>query len=133
MIDVLQNVSWRVRKCLQNGPFLGKRHTQNLQDCVEAQVQIEPLFDDRHQDVSAHSNPDLGLQSVGACSHECLDSQVLLDPFEEKLDVPAVAIQIGDRLRWEHKIVGQEDQSLLGLRIEKPDSTQTVRVSLLSN
>ena len=101
-----------------------------MQNCVEAHVQIEPLSYDRYQEVGAHGGPDLSLQSIGAGTHKRLDSQMLLDPLEEQLDVPPTAIQVGDGLCWQDKVVGQKNQSLLALWVEESDAAQTLGVSL---
>jgi hypothetical protein len=44
-------------------------------------------------------NPDLSKDGVSTRSEEGFDLQVLLDPFEEKFDLPAVMIDIADRFR----------------------------------
>ena len=80
MIYTLTKLARRIRKSPQNGRFLEERHTKNLQYCVETHVQVEPLLDDRHQDVCTNGGPDLRLQRVGAGADERLDAQVLLDP-----------------------------------------------------
>ena len=130
MMHGLDDLSLRPRKGLQNGRFLEKRHARNLQDCVEAHVEIESLLDDCYQDIGADGRPDLSLQCVWARAHKRLDSQVLLDPFEKEFDMPAAAIQVGDCLWRQDKVVGQEDQSLPAFGIEKTDTAQTLGVSL---
>src|SRR5688572_32854143 len=62
MIYTLTKLARRMRKSPQNGRFLEERHTKNLQYCVETHVQVEPLLDDRHQDVCTYGGPDLRLQ-----------------------------------------------------------------------
>ena len=62
--------------------------------------------------VGAHCNPDLGLHRVLAGAQECLDAQVLLDPFEEQLHLPALAIQGRDQFELERKVVGQESDAI---------------------
>src|SRR5271166_1985759 len=49
---------------------------------------------------------------------------MLLDPFEEELDLPTASVQIGDRQSRQCEVVGQEDQPLASLRIFEPDSPQ---------
>jgi hypothetical protein len=51
---------------------------------------------DRNKHVSGDPNPDLRLHGILACAQECFDSQMLLDPFEEQFDLPALTIQIGN-------------------------------------
>ena len=49
---------------------------------------------------------------------------MLFDPFEEQLHLPAAAIQLGDAQGWQGKLVGQEDEPLVRLRIAVLDTTQ---------
>jgi hypothetical protein len=53
---------------------------------------------------------------------------VLLDPFEEQLDLPAVSIQVGYRLCRNGKVVGQEVECLASGRIVIFDATQRLGV-----
>jgi hypothetical protein len=53
-----------------------------------------------------------------------LDAQVLLDPFEEQLDLPGAFVQGGNGQRRQARVVDQEDQSLLGLKILEPDTAK---------
>jgi len=51
----------------------------------------------------------LSFDSILAGAVEGLDKQVLLDPFEEQLDLPAAAIQLGNGVRRQVEVVAQED------------------------
>ena len=51
------------------------------------------LLDDGDEHVGADWAPDLRLHRVLAGAQKLLDSQMLLDPFEEQLDLPAVQPQ----------------------------------------
>jgi hypothetical protein len=53
---------------------------------------------------------------------------VLLDPFEEQLDLPAAFLEPGDGQRRQGEVVGQEDEGVSGLRVAKFDAAQLVRV-----
>ena len=77
-----------------NGLFLEKGEAENLKDFGETAIDVELLFDDRHEQVDADGNPDLRLHSILACSVESLDAQVLLDPLEEDLNVPSTLVQL---------------------------------------
>ena len=105
MIYTLTKLARRIRKSPQNGRFLEERHTKNLQYCVETHIQVEPLLDDRHQDVCTYGGPDLRLQRVGAGADERLDAQVLLDSLEEQLDVPAAAGRAWQDIRSRFKSI----------------------------
>ncbi len=62
---------------------------------------------------------------------ECLDSQMLFDPFEKQFDLPSTFVKIGDGLCWEGEVVGQKHQTLVGFRIEVADSSEFRRIVLL--
>ena len=47
--------------------------------------------------------------------------RMLLDPFEEQLDLPSTFVEVGDGEGFRGKIVGEEDQPFSGLRIVEPD------------
>jgi len=80
---------------------------QNLEQSVEAGLQGEALFDDGDEYVDRHRNPDLRLHRVLRNADKAFDAQVLLDPFEKQLDLPAIAIELGDRGGWEAEVVSQ--------------------------
>ena len=88
------------------------------------------LFDNGNQNVGRHGAPDLRLDGVLAVAQELLDAQVLLDPFEEQLDLPAVLVQGRNSQRRQHEVVGQEDERLVGDRVLETDSPQVLRVML---
>ena len=49
---------------------------------------------------------------------------MLLDPFEEQLDLPAQTVELGDGEGGQCEVVGEKDQSLAGLGILEPDTSQ---------
>ena len=55
------------------------------------------FFDNGYQHVNCNGNPDLGLDGILGGAIKGLDTKVLLDPFEEDLDLPATLKQLGDR------------------------------------
>ena len=50
------------------------------------------LFHYGHEHIDRDRDPDLSPQGVLGSAVEILDAQVLLDPFEEQLDLPTAAI-----------------------------------------
>ena len=54
---------------------------------MKAGLQRQPLLEDGHEHVDRHRNPDLSFDRVLAISVKGLDSEVLLDPFEELNDI----------------------------------------------
>ena len=63
--------------------FLKQSHVQNLQDCVETEVAVEPFPDDGHEIADGDRDPDLALHGVLRSAGERLDSNELLDLLEE--------------------------------------------------
>ena len=48
----------------------------------------EPFLKNGHEDVNRDHDPDLRRHRVGRDAEESLDPKVLLDPLEEKFDLP---------------------------------------------
>ena len=66
---------------------------------------MQTFFDDGNQHINADCNPDLRLHRDLACAQECLDMQVLLDPFEEQLRLPALPIEFGNEFGLQTDVV----------------------------
>jgi hypothetical protein len=79
---------------------------------------MQAFLCDGDQHVGGYGDPDLRLHSVLAGTEEHLDAQVLLDPLEEQLDLPALTIQIGDHFGLQRKVVGQEHQPLASVVLD---------------
>ena len=88
------------------------------------------LFDNGDQHVSGDGAPDLRLHRILAVADESLDAQVLLDPLEKQLDLPAALVQRGNRQCGQGGVVGQEHQRLAGFRIFETDAPQLFGVVL---
>ena len=70
--------------------------------------QMQTFLGNGDQHVSADRDPDLRLDCVFVGAIKRLDAQVLLDPFEEQFDLPALSIQVCNQLGFEGEVVGQE-------------------------
>ena len=79
----------RSRKYLCERGFLEKVDAQDLYQSVEIALDLESLADDGHEHVNRDGDPELGLDRVGRGAKEALDPEMLLDPLEEELDLPA--------------------------------------------
>ena len=99
-------------QCLKNRGLLEKREAENLQDFAEAPLQPEFLLDDGDEHVNADRNPHLSLHRVVACPVKRFDMQVLFDPFEKQLDLPATFVELRDDQSGKLKIVGEEAEAL---------------------
>ena len=80
--------------------------------------QMQAFLGNGDQHVSADCNPDLRLDRVLVGAIKRLYSQVLLDPFEEQLDLPALAVQVCNQLGLESEVVGQKSYSLARLVLD---------------
>src|SRR5665213_314427 len=74
--------------------------------------------------IDGNRDPELCLDRVLRSAEEDFDTKMLLDPFEKQLDPPPAAIQLGDGDCWQRKVVGEEHQSLAGLRILESDAAR---------
>ena len=107
------------RKYLCNRNFLEKYNAENLQDFAQTQLDFQFLLDNRYQNVNADGNPDLSLHRVLGCAKKCFDSQVLLDPFEEKFYLPTALVKLNDRQGRQGKIVCEKHEAFLFFCIVK--------------
>ncbi len=100
---------------------------------METFRQIELLFEDGHQYVNADGNPHLRFDGIGRSAEKVLDAQVLLDPSEEQLYLPATFVQVGDRQGWQGKVVGQvaSHTSLELLRVNRIENLNKNRSSYI--
>ena len=65
-------------------------------------------FDVGQEQVIDHGDPDLGHDGISGSPQKGFDFEVLLDPFEEDLDLPTLAIDFGNGAGGEVKMVGEE-------------------------
>jgi len=80
--------------------------------------QMQAFLGNGDQHVSADRDPDLRLDRVLVGAIKRLDAQVLLDPFEKQLDLPALSIQVRYQLRFECEVVGQERDAFATVVLE---------------
>ena len=71
-------------------------------------MQMQTFFDDSDENISCDGDPYLRFDGVLAGSEEGFDAQMLLDPFEEQFDLPALFVKRGNHLWFEGEIVGQK-------------------------
>jgi len=102
----------------------------DLQDSRQILVQTGSLVENGHHQVSADGDPNLGLHRVLARAVEGLDPQVLLDPFEEQLDLPASLVEFRHDQRIDLEVVGYEDEQLSRFRIPEAYPPQVAREEL---
>ena len=99
---ILQNI---FRKYLRNRDFLEKYNAENLQDFAQTQLDFQFFLDNRYQNINADGNPDLSFHCIDTGAEKCLDSQVLLDPFEKGFYLPAALVKLSDSQSRQNKVV----------------------------
>jgi len=91
---------------------------------------MKTLFHDSHEHIDGYSDPDLGFHSVFGGTVERFDSQVLLDPFEEQLDLPSALVELRDGRGRQGEVVGKEDQTFVCFGVKELYPSDLVRVIL---
>ena len=74
--------------------------------------------------VSYYGTIDLDSDSILWCTPELLYSQVLLYPFEEQFDTPAITVKFWDKACRYFHIIGEEDVSCTVLRVNCNNFTE---------
>ncbi len=107
--------------------------TQKFQKLSGSMVglDIELFFDDRHKHIDRDGDPDLALHSILGGTEKRFDSEMLFDPFKKELHLPSIALEIGDCLRRNGKVVGEKVERLVGLAVVVCDSSSRLRRGVL--
>ncbi|MEN9561350.1 MAG: hypothetical protein RIQ56_623 [Candidatus Parcubacteria bacterium] len=87
--------------------------------------------DPGEQEEVDHCHPHLREDGVLRCSQECFDPQVLLDPLEEELDLPALFVDQRNVHSGETELVGEKLVRHIVLLIMERHETEILRVLLL--
>src|SRR5437762_343965 len=106
--------------------FFKQGDAQDLEDFVEAAVELQFSSQDCHQQVGADRDPDLRLDGIGGEAEDVLDPQVLLDPFEEQFDLPSALVELRDSQSRKVKRVGQQNESSPMFGVVEGDAAQGV-------
>lgn len=85
-----------------------------------------------HDQIAADRRPNLCFDGIDTLPIEGFNPQVLLNPFEEQLDLPAALVIVGDLGRIAIGDVGQQDNILIVFRIDQANPSQGFRVTMLA-
>ena len=100
--------------------------------CVLASVEFgldaEALAHDGDEHIDRHSDPDLRLDRILGVPEEALDPEMLLDPLEDQLHLPARLVQGADGLGIQGHLVGQEHERAFALAITEANPAQGVGI-----
>ena len=86
--------------------FDQKGASKDAQDLEDGSVQFEVVLDDGNETVRDDGDMNLYAHGIFGLAPESFDTEMLLDPFEEKLHLPAVAVKQSDVLSREIEVVG---------------------------
>jgi hypothetical protein len=89
---------------------------------------MKSLLQDGNQQINADSDPDLGFDGVGRCAVKGFDPQMLLDPAEEELHLPALFVNIGDGHGGYGKNIGKVDKTLVCVHVHVGHPAHGLRV-----
>ena len=81
-------------------------------------------LDVSEQEEIGHGDPDLSHHGIFRGAQEVFDFEMLLDPLEEKLDLPASFVKLGDGPGGKEEVVGEKIVCSLGFRIIETDEAQ---------
>ena len=98
--------------------LVGQQNSKYLKDFIDAALQLHIVLHYRHEAISDYGTIDLDADGILGRAPELLDSQVLLDPFEEQLHTPSVTVKLGDCFGGCRQIVGQKYVSGAVLRVD---------------
>jgi len=84
-----------------------------------------------HDQIGTDSGPYLCFDSIDALPVERFDSQVLFDPFEEQLYLPAAFVIVGNLLGIAFGYIGQQNYILIVLLVNQANTSQGFRVTML--
>jgi len=81
------------------------------------------LSGDGNQQVGANSDPDLRFHGIGRGAIEGLDLQVLFDPLEKQLDLPALPVDLGNGGGGQCQVAGEKSKALVAAQVDKGDAS----------
>jgi hypothetical protein len=125
---VVVNIQYRVGNELIDWCFLEHVDLENIQQELRRCRKVQSLSRDDDDEIDADGDPDLRLDRVDGVAEEMFDRQVLLDPLEEGLDLPTLAINFCDGERRQIEAIAQENEELVRFRVAKGNTAQAVRI-----
>ena len=107
------------------------RLAQNAHNLKNGPANLEVVLDNGCEAVGDDGNVNLYADCILRLSPEPLDSEMLLDPLEEKLNLPPIFIQQGDFLGFEEEIVRVVNKAAVELRRIVDNPSDDARILLL--
>ena len=100
---------------------------QDSHDLHDRTSKLEVVLNDSNETVCDDGNMDLNAHRVIALSPERLDSEVLLDPFEEQFHLPPIFIKEGNVLGSKIEVVRVISECAVQVRSEVDDTPDIAR------
>src|SRR6266850_5497177 len=93
----------------RNVPFLPGAATHESEQAGKAVRPTVNPSDEAQEHVQQQRHPNLPSHCVGALAQKVRQLQSLLDLFEEHFNLPAAAVEVGNRARTPLQVVSQKD------------------------
>ena len=109
--------------------FDQKGASKDAHDLEDGSVQFEVVFDDGNETIGDDGDVNLYAHGIFGLAPEPFDAEMLLDPLEEKLHLPAVAVKQCDVLGIEIEVVGvvnERTSEVSGIINDPPDLRRIV-------
>ncbi len=88
-----------------------RRFAKDTHDLEHRPANLEVVFDDGNEAVGNDCDMNLYADGTLGLSPESLDSEMLFDPLEEKLNLPPIFIKQGDFLSFKEEVVCVVDKT----------------------
>lgn len=106
-------------------PVFGKqRAAKDAHDFHDWSIDLQVMFDDTDKAIGDDGHMNLDTYGILGLAPEGLDPEMLLDPFEEEFDLPAVSVQQGDVHGGKVEVVGVVGEGSLQIRRIIDDSPE---------
>ena len=92
-----------------------RRLAKDTHDLEHRSANLEVVFNDSNEAISDDGDMNLDADGIFRLSPKSLDSEMLLDPFEKKLNLPPIFIEQGDFLGFEQEVVRVVDKATVKL------------------
>jgi hypothetical protein len=90
---------------------------------------MKSFFNNRDQHIGGQRNPNLRLHRVLARAVKRLDSEMLLDPFEEEFHLPTALVERRNGCGWQVHVVRQKRDAIAVL-VPNPHAANRLRIRL---
>ena len=111
---------------------VSKWHAEDLQYLIGASLQPHIMLHDGNETVGTDSRIDLYSDGVLGSTPEFLDFEMLLEPLEEKLYLPAVLIEVCNLMSCQFRGVGQEHKLTALLLIIESHQSEVFWIAFLT-